>query len=59
MHLLFDRILWLRSSAHGDETWWTVAGVRRRRPVEMRVDAPTAAALVAAGVPTVHRSVDP
>ena len=49
-----DRIVWLRiddDGCHG-----TVAGVRRRRPVHVRVDGEVARALAAAGVPTVPRT---
>lgn len=50
----FDRVLWQRLERRdGLVTGATVAGVRRRRPVTVRVDARTAGELAAAGVPTV------
>lgn len=52
----FDRVLWQRLERRGGAvSGATVAGIRHRRPVTVRVDARTAGQLLAAGVPTVGR----
>lgn len=51
-----DRVLWQRVELDDrGPTGAEVAGIRRRRPVSVRVDATTALALAEAGVPTVTR----
>lgn len=50
-----DRVVWQRLEVEDDTVTGVVIGVRRRRPVELRVDAGTALGLVEAGVPTLGR----
>lgn len=51
-----DRVLWQRVELDdGGPVGAEVAGIRRRRPASVRVDAATALALAEAGVPTVTR----
>jgi len=53
-----DRVLWQRVELGPDgPAGAVVAGIRRRRPADVRVDAATAMTLVEAGVPTVTRRV--
>ena len=53
-----ERIVWQRIELAGDgPVGAVVAGTRRRRPVQVRVDVDTALALAEAGVPTVARQV--
>ena len=49
-----DRIVWLRIDEDGGHG--TLAGVRRRRPVHLRIGGDVARALAEAGVPTVQRT---
>jgi hypothetical protein len=56
--LAFDRLGWVRVVTHKSGTCYELVGIRRRRPATCTVSAATAAALVAAGLPTVVRSCE-
>jgi hypothetical protein len=50
---VFDRVGWVRVVTHHHGARYEVVGIARRRPTSCPVSAATAAAMVAAGVPTV------
>jgi hypothetical protein len=49
----FDRLGWVRVVNHTEGARYELVGIARRRPASCPVSAATAAALVAAGLPTV------
>ena len=57
--LAFDRVGWVRVVNHIDGTQYELVGMARHRPATCPVSAATAAARVAAGLPTVvYRCAD-
>ncbi len=54
--LAFDRLGWVRVITHTEGADYELVGIARRRPASCPVSAATAAALVAAGVPTVFHT---